>query len=338
MSGLETFLDDGPGETWGVVCRDGEPRHIFLAREEDVAATRLGAESIGRVTRLLPGGGGAFVDLGAGEPFGFLAKGKVAVGDSVRVSVMAEPRGDKGPALKLTGDGQGAPRLLHPGPDVAGWLAREAPGVEPQSGPAAIEVVREAREIALASTILEGGVDVAVERTRAMVTVDIDHAGEPGRDGVRARGEANHRGLDISARRIALKRWGGLVAIDLIGTSMAPEPVMAAARNSFRDAGVAFGPLSRFGVLQLSVPWQMTPIEEALFGPSGSRRRRAGQIEAVRSLRFTLATRRSLPWVTLVVPEEERGEMAGLVGDLGPRARLEVGMTLLPGTYELQEG
>ena len=101
----------------------------------------------------------------------------------LRVTVSAEPRGGKGPGLTLSGKGEGTPRLLKPGPTVAEWLARAAPGVEPETGVMAIEAVREAREAALASTVMAGGLNVAVERTRALVAVDLDFAGVPGRDG-----------------------------------------------------------------------------------------------------------------------------------------------------------
>lgn len=338
MSDLETFLDDGPGETWGVVCRDGEPRQIFHARQGDAEANRLGAESVGRVVALLPGGGGAFVDLGVGEPFGFLAKGSVAVGQAVRVTVSAEPRGGKGPALTLTGKGEGAPRLLKPGPTVAEWLARAAPGVEPETGVLAIEAGREARETALSPVVTAGGLNVAVERTRALVAVDLDFAGVPGRDGGKAREAANRLGLTLAARRIALKRWAGLVVIDLIGTAQAPDPVMRAAKDAFVDTGVTFGPLSRFGLLQLSLPWRQTPIEEALFGLNGEHARRTRQIEAVRKLRHALEINRSAPWISLVVPDVEGGELAGLVEGLGPRGRLVGEATRPPGTYEIREG
>jgi Ribonuclease G/E len=338
VSDLETFLDDGPGETWGVVCRDGEPRQIFYARGGDEPASRLGAESVGRVTALLPGGGGAFVDLGAGEPFGFLAKGHVAVGQAVQVTVTGEPRGGKGPALTLSGAGEGAPRLLNPGPTIAEWLARAAPDTTPEGGVAAIEAVWEARDMALSPVIATRGLNVAVERTRALVAVDLDFGGTPGRDGSKAREAANRSGLTLAARHIALKRWAGLVVIDLIGTAQAPEPVMKAAKEAFAGAGATFGPLSRFGLLQLSLPWRQTPIEEALFGVSGERRHRSGQIEAVRKLRHALETNRSAPWISMMVPDVEVSEMSGLIAGLGPRARLVGEASRLAGTYGIREG
>ena len=90
--------------------------------------------------------------------------------------------------------------------------------------------------------------------------------------------------------------------------------------------------------MQLSLPWRQTPIEEALFGVKDEHARRTRQIDAVRDLRHALATNRSVPWISLIVPDVEAGEMAGLVAGLGPRARL-VGEGSMPtGAYEIREG
>ena len=83
MSEFEVFLDDTPGEMRGVVARDGRFDRLLIQRESDLPQHRLGARSVGRVTAVDGGLRGAFVDLGAPEPFGFLPlrKGeRVAVG------------------------------------------------------------------------------------------------------------------------------------------------------------------------------------------------------------------------------------------------------------------
>ena len=61
MSAVEVFLDETPGETRGVVLRDGRFTHLLIQREDDPAETRLGARSIGRVVEINPGLRGAFV-------------------------------------------------------------------------------------------------------------------------------------------------------------------------------------------------------------------------------------------------------------------------------------
>ena len=192
MSGIEVFLDDAPGEVRGVVVREGRFERLLIQRESDVPQHRLGARSVARVAAIDDGLRGAFVELGAPEPFGFLPlrKGdRVATGQKVEVEVSAEPREQKGPTLRLTGAGEGEARLLRAGPTVAEVLARLAPGVQPRTGAAAIHAGLEAGEEALVPGALFAnlGVRLAVERTRALVAVDIDHAAAPGRDGRRSR-------------------------------------------------------------------------------------------------------------------------------------------------------
>ena len=72
MADIEVFLDETPGETRGVIARDGLFTHLILHRDSDRPSDRLGARCVGRIARVEPGLRGAFVDLGAGEPFGFL--------------------------------------------------------------------------------------------------------------------------------------------------------------------------------------------------------------------------------------------------------------------------
>ena len=64
---VEVFLDEIPGETRGIIARDGLYETLLIQRETDVAAHRLGTRSIGRVVDVDKGLNAAFVDLG-GEP------------------------------------------------------------------------------------------------------------------------------------------------------------------------------------------------------------------------------------------------------------------------------
>src|SRR5690606_25928323 len=141
-----------------------------------------------------------------------------------------------------------------------------APGATPITGKAAIEAGWAALEDAEAPAMPRGGPDVAVERTRAMITVDIDQPPLPGKGlSVRDRQRANHEGLRIAARLIRLRRWGGLVAVDLLGAGHDGAQVTAAAKNAFgADPAIAYGPVNRFGVLQLVLPWSFTPLEELI--------------------------------------------------------------------------
>ena len=343
MSELEIFLDDSPGEVRGMVARGGRFERLIIQRDSDVVQHRLEARSVGRVVAVDAGLKGAFVDLGAGQPFGFLPLRKndrVAVGGKVEVEVSAEPREQKGPTVRLIGAGEGEARLLRPGPTVAETLARLAPDVEPRTGAAAIRAGLEAEEEAMAPGALFAhlGVRLAVERTRALVAVDIDHAPTPGRDGRRDKGRANGGGLAQAARLIRLKGWGGLVAVDLVGTGHDGAATLAAAKAAFGDdPGIAFGPVNRFGVLMLSLPWRETPLEERLLGPDGRPTAETRAIDAVRRLGLALASDTAAPHLTLRCPPGIAPTAAALAARLGPRARVKADPALSDG-MEIDEG
>ncbi|MDQ3125857.1 MAG: RNA-binding protein [Pseudomonadota bacterium] len=340
---VEVFLDDTPGEVRGVVARDGRFEHLLIQREDGVAEHRLGARCVGRVAEVHPGLKGAFVDLGPAV-HGFLpfrGQDRLAVGQKVEVEISAEPREGKGPTLRLIGAGEGAPRLLTPGPTVAETLARLAPGVEPITGLAAIQAGWDAEEEAgwPGELFPDTGLDLMVQRTRALIAVDLDLAPAPGVSfGAPARTRANRQGLHAAARLIRLKSWGGLLSIDLVGTGQDGDVVMAAAKQAFGgDPDVVFGPVNRFGVLQLALPWRRTPLEEILNGPD--RRRRAGQRaqDIVRALRFALLSDTTSPRVSVRAASEETALAAPLVARLGPRAHLESDPAIAPGAFLIED-
>ena len=263
--GRRVYIDDTPGETRGIIESDQGFEHILIERDGDDPARRLGAVSVGRITRVEPGLSGAFVDLGRSE--GFLPlprKASAHIGQKVEVEVVAEPREAKGPTLRMLAPAEGEVRLIRAGPSVREWLERLAQGVTPITGKAAIEAGWAAIEDAAVPAVPRGGPDVAVERTRAMIAVDIDQPPVPGKGlNARDRQNANHEGLKIAARLIRLRRWGGLVAVDLLGAGHDGARITAAARAAFGgDPAIAYGPVNRFGVLQLVLPWTFTPLEE----------------------------------------------------------------------------
>jgi Ribonuclease G/E len=337
MSGVEVFLDDTPGELRGMIARDGRFERLLIQRDDDVPQHRLGARCVGRVAAVEPAFGAAFVDLGAQPPFGFLPLGQgpaVREGDRIEVEVAAEPRETKGPTLRLVGPGQGAPRLLNAGPDVRAQLDTLAPGVEPRTGLDAIQASWDCEEEAmgLGDFFAETATDLAVQRTRALVAVDIDYAHLPGKDARRGRERANREGLIHAARLIQLKRWGGLIAIDFVGTRLNADALTSAARAAFDEPEAVFGPLNRFGVLQLSLPWRHTPIEEVLNGwGSTMRTPRSRAVDLVRRLRHAMLSDTTVARFTVRAPADEAALAAPLAARLGPRAAVVADPELKPG-------
>jgi Ribonuclease G/E len=323
---VEVFLDDTPGELRAVVERDGRAELILIERADDAPQTRLGARSMARVRQSAPGLKGAFIDLGGGlEAFMPLRGGVSApVGAKVEVEISAERREAKAPVARWIGPGEGEARLLAAAPSLMQMLARIAPGVEPITGRAALQAGDAAVDEALAPAALPGGL-VHVQRTRAMITVDVDlNAHDMSR--ARPRDETNRLALKEAARLIRLNRWGGLVAIDLIGTQHDGKALTTAARAAFGDdPEIVHGPVNRFGVLMLSLPWGRTPLEEVLYADVRQRIPRPEQAvqTAVRALRSALLEDTTRARVTLRLPARLAAQAAPLVAQLGPRAHLK---------------
>jgi len=344
MADIEVFLDEMPGETRGMVARDGRFETLLIQRESDVVTHGLGARAVGRVVDVDRGLGAAFVDLGGEPPMGFLPIKKgddVRDGMAVEVMVTAEPRERKGPVLRLMGAGQGEPRLLAPPPSVSEELARRAPGVGVQTGIPAIQASRDAEEEALADgDVFAGiGLDLSVQRTRALIAVDIDYVGVAGQDGRKGRATANRSGLRQAARLIGLKRWAGLVAIDLVGTGHDAAVIAAEARTAFgSDPEIAYGPLNRFGVLQLALPWRRRPIEEVLRAWNGRPTLETRALDIVRRLRYAMLSDTTRPRFVMRCSPDEAALAAPMVARLGPRAGLVVDPGLSVGRAEMSEG
>lgn len=325
---VESFLDETPGETRGIVARDGRYHHLIIQRPEDPPACRLGARSNGRIVRLEPGLRGAFVDLGGAGPAGFLRTARdhdLSKGAFIEVVTTAEPRAGKGPALRLLGQGTGRPGLVEPGPDVRTILAELAPEATPITDAAAIRASLEAEEEALAATARNSavGMDVVVQRTRALLAIDIDHAPAPRRDARKGRAAANREGLFESARLIRLRGEGGLVVVDLVGGAQDEETIRRLAREAF-GAEAVVGPVSRFGLLQLTLPWKRTPLLDRLSAEPA----RARAVAAVRALRAKLLEDRSAPRYRLRL-EPEAGAIASvLAAQMGPRALVSMDSAL----------
>lgn len=339
---LEVFLDETPGETRGAVMRDGRFTHLLIHREGDCPQTRLGARSVGRVTEVNPGLRGAFVDIGADSPafLSFPRNDRLTQGQRLEVVVTAEPRAGKGAAVRRLGAGEGAPRLLEAAPSIAAQLQSFAPGVESVTGIAAIDAVMEAEEEALSRSHVfpAQGIDLSIERTRALVAVDIDYAASTGRDPKQGRAIANREGLRQAARLIELRNWAGLVAIDLVGDGQEGEALLKVARATFtHEPQAVFSPISRFGLLQVSLPWRRTPLDEVLMGADGRPSVQTRALALVRRLRRQLLADTATPRLIARCAPEEAAVAGPLAARLGPRALIHADVTVPVGRGHIEE-
>jgi Ribonuclease G/E len=274
VSERRAWLDVGVGETRGVVTLDGRPERLLIARDTDLACQAPGALVVGRVRKLERQLALAFVDLGEG-PDGVLnlrpELGRIAEGQALSVEIRTEARGDKGAQLRLVGEAAGPVRVETPAPGIEAELA--ALTDHPVKIGADARAAADAAEGEALERVfpLPGGGSIAVERTRALTAVDVDVGERAGGEAKRATRAANLAALAAAARVLRLKGEGGLVVVDLAGRGHDGPALLAAARTAFGpdNPGVAFGPISRFGTLELTVPRRCRSIAERLLGADG---------------------------------------------------------------------
>ena len=266
-------------EDRGVVLVDGKPDRLILERLDADGVERRWRRHdalTARVRTVSRGLGIAFLDAGADMPELTAPAAGLVEGARITAHVLAPARREKlGTARVL---GPAASDLLGrcgTRPSVAERLRAVAPDVEIQTGPFAREAADAAQEEALQTEhALLGGARLFIEPTRALVAVDVDvGASAAGGDPKRRQRQANLAALRELPRLLRLKGLGGLVAIDLVGKGHDGETLAAAARSGFErvyGAEAAIGPISRFGVMQLRLPWTDTPLADLLLGPTGS--------------------------------------------------------------------
>jgi Ribonuclease G/E len=275
MSERRAYLDVGVGETRGVITLDGRPERLLISRDGDAAVQTLGAEVVARVRKVERALGLAFLDLGEGPDAVLNLKpemGRIGEGQALAVEIRTEARTGKGASARLIGEAEGPPRLTKPAPTIEDELHATLRKGEIATGPAARRMADEAEAEALERIFqLPGGGSLAIERTRALVAVDVDVGERAGQESKKVARAANLAALATAARVLRLKGEGGLVVIDLAGRGHDGPPLLAAARNAFApdNPGVAFGPISRFGTLELTIPSRRRSVAERLLDADG---------------------------------------------------------------------
>jgi hypothetical protein len=288
MTERRLYLDVGAGESRAVVTLDGRPERLLIVRDGDLPFQALGARLVARVRTVDRANALAFLDLGAG-PDAVLNLTKdlppLPQGIAVEVEIRSEARRDKGANVRFLGPAEGSPRLLEPPPSIEAQLKAFAPAAEIRTGSVARSVADGAQDEALSTVFaLPGGGSVAIEATRALTAVDVDLGGRPGVEPKRAARSANFAALSLAARVLRLKGLGGLVVVDMVGRGHDAPALLSAARAAFGpdNPGVAFGALSRFGTLELTVPRRARPAMDRLTDQEG---RMSVETEALALLR-----------------------------------------------------
>lgn len=262
------YLDETGIERRGVVTLDGRPERLLLERAGEPAPLAVGQRLQARLVRREAGLGITFLAGHDDEPLICRERLDVAEGETLTMAVVSPPRRDKAAVVRPAADAEDVTAL-----PFEARLAAHAPGVAIVRGAEAQAIADDAEAEALAvEHPLPGGARLFIEPTRALVAVDVDVGGAAGFDAKRSASRVNLTAINAAARLLRLKGLGGLVAIDFAGKGGDGKTMLEAARRAFSadEPGVSLGALSRFGVLELALPWRTTPLAERLCEASGA--------------------------------------------------------------------
>ncbi|MFZ4602517.1 MAG: ribonuclease E/G [Caulobacterales bacterium] len=342
MKRLDVWIDGAVGETRMALVDDGRPIALALWRATDPGRrARWGETYSARIAQVDRRRRGAFLDLGLGDSMGFLpldAQGGARIagksqpvreGERCCVRIVREAARDKSAVVE---------RVDEPAPDAVGFLARHKSDDQLIEAAPAAPAMRADLDAAFEEACdrtapIPGGGRLIIEPTAALVAIDVDAGDRSGSNDP----ETFARDLNLAAagealRQIRLRDLGGLIAIDFVSmrSAKAGEAVMAALKAHNDPWGLAFAPMSRFGIVELSRPQLRRPLREAMCGPDG---RLSTEAEAFAVLRTIESAGRAEPGRRIVAalappvaaileaaPFDWRG---GLDARLGRRWRIE---------------
>jgi hypothetical protein len=268
------YIDEGPGETRGVITLGRRPERL-LSQRIGGDFPRLGCRYRARVLKVEKAAGLALLDLGAGLTAALRIKPDrppPAEGQALEVEIAIEPQGDKDAVVRVIGTSQGQPAPLGEPLLIEARLIALAPEARIIRGPEARAAADQAEDEALATEyVLPGGGSVAVETTRALTAVDVDLGAGGGGDAKRAARQTNLAAIGELARLLRLKALGGLVVIDLVGRGHDGQALSHAVQTAFgpEQPGVVIGPITKFGTLELALPRRYRPVRDSLCDAQG---------------------------------------------------------------------
>ncbi len=308
---------------------------------------RWGQIYAGRVTRVDGRLGGAFVDLGIGEP-GFCPFGRdrnedLREGMALALRVVREAEGGKGPALAfeaIAPKGCDCPSLLTDTPPWHGW-----PGEPREASEEEIERIDEAFDAALALEVpIAGGGRLTIERTRALTAIDVDSADRDtgGTDAARFARSLNLAAVPEVVRQIRLRGLGGLICVDFTGPRRkgdtdALTKALMSAFDAEHNGGVAAPktdvlPVSRFGIAEIARQKRRQALADICLDTRGQPTGETIAIEGIAFLAYALTHAKGRE-VTLYAPASA---LAFLEADtIGWRAEINLA---IGGTYKLRLG
>jgi len=270
------------GETRAAIYEGRRLVELFVRRETDADKPRQGDVFAGRISTIDQSLGGAFIDIGT--PHHGLFKftnspnaPRFTEGQMAEFEVSKATEIGKGPVLKFKQLTQADKPGKISGDDLKAFIAKRFEGIEFKE--AAVSVIDEATETELA---IKGGGTISIERTRALVAIDVDKGTAV------SSFDVCMAALPMIASELRLRGLGGLIVIDLPNLRQPRQrnTVFKAAERAFADDpnNVKLAPLSRFGVLELTRYKPELSLDEILNNRIGSPTTETLALRALRQL------------------------------------------------------
>lgn len=297
-------IEEAVGETRAAVYENKTLVELYVRRWSDKNKARAGDVFHGVVRRVDNGMGAAFIDLGS-DPMGFLKftmapnAPRFREGQRLEVEVTREAEMAKGPVLRYKKLVEAGKPGRISGGDIKDYIFERFNGWV-KFEEAKINSIEEActREIAI-----EGGGDIAIDFTRALVAIDVDKG--PAQSGF----SVGQNVLPLIASQLRLRGIGGLIVIDLpnLRQPKQREKLYHLAQTAFENDPniVKIAPMSRFGTVEMTRSKPAASLDEILNNQYGQP---TDETLALRALRRLEAEARSHAGaqLTLYLPERAK--------------------------------
>lgn len=288
MTVEKILIHEAIGETRAIaLAKNGRPVALFQDRwAEADARPKWGQTLAGRIAKLAPESGGAFVALENGVEAFLAVRDLTGHVEGARglYRVVAEARSGKLPRVARTD----TPVTMSP---INIWKEslRSAQNVQPLKGSEYADTVDEAFENALNPiATIDGGGILQFSQTPALLAVDVDTAGRVDRGRASARAKSvNIAAAEELAYQLALRGAGGTVVLDCIAPlSRRDGPaVKSAFLNTFRAISTSRAEClnpSPFGLMELVIERRAQPVWDAFHDEDGQRCALSVMLEGLR--------------------------------------------------------
>ena len=243
-------FEDCIGETRAAVYEGRRMVELYVRRWSDENKARAGDVYAGRIAKIDQTMGGAYVDIGTDAQGLFTFTNspnapRLTEGQMGEFEVSKATEIGKGPILKFRTLSELDKAAKLSGFDLKEYIANRFEGI--QFSEATVSVIDGATETEIA---IKGGGTISIERTRALIAIDIDKG--PAKSSF----DVGMAALPLIAHELRLRGLGGLIVIDFPNLRQPRQrnTLQKAAERAFADDPniVKIAPLSRFGALEMT--------------------------------------------------------------------------------------